>query len=94
MLITGNKIGYFGGINIVLLVANVLFISQKKLSLCQYLYAFLEYYCRYDFRKPIVLCEDVGYFPKEMPMQIITITKPEINSTMKVNESTKFVIQK
>jgi poly(A) polymerase Pap1 len=27
MLITGNKIGYFGGINIVLLTANMMFIS-------------------------------------------------------------------
>ena len=31
--LSGNKIGYFGGINVVLLAANLMLISNKKLSL-------------------------------------------------------------
>ncbi|CAL5992876.1 Poly(A)_polymerase [Hexamita inflata] len=95
LMINGNKIGYFGGINVAILAANLMLISKNRQSLCQLVYNFFAYYGKFSFgSKPIIICEEVGYQPMQAPMQIVTLTKPEINSTSKVTESTKYVIQK
>ncbi|KAH0571293.1 Poly(A) polymerase [Spironucleus salmonicida] len=93
--ISGNKFGYFGGINLTLMMCHLMReMYNEPLSPWQYLYNFFYAYGRYNYSIPIVVNQDVGYIQQQTPMQIITPVKPEINSTAKVTDSTCRVIKK
>lgn len=61
-MIDGNKVGYFGGINISILLAYVLYTSNNlNFTPFDLLYAFFVYYGKIDFSNKIIAFEILDY---------------------------------